>query len=180
VQEVVSSNLTSPTTNFDFGMTDISSQTAPAPHRAAASLEAGGGTLRRALWAFAIAGLIFYASSRSHVVAPGITRMDDKFGHFAVYGLLGTLVCRLGRGGWWPAVSALVVVSAYGASDEWHQSFVPGRSSDVRDWIADTVGAAVAITLYTGWSCYRRWLEMPLWRRPRIEKNAATANLRRK
>jgi VanZ family protein len=35
--------------------------------------------------------------------------------------------------------------SLYGISDELHQSFVPGRTPDVHDWIADTWGAAVAI-----------------------------------
>jgi VanZ family protein len=65
----------------------------------------------------------------------------------------------------------LLVVSAYGASDEWHQSFVPGRSTDVRDWIADTIGAALAIGLYAGWAWYRRLLETPLrLRRLSVEK----------
>jgi VanZ family protein len=108
--------------------------------------------------------LIFFASSRSHVASPGFTRIDDKFAHFGVYGLLATLVCRLGYG-WRAALWTLIAVSAYGASDEWHQSFVPGRTMDVRDWIADTVGAAIAIALYVGWTWYRRLLETPLWRR---------------
>ena len=89
--------------------------------------------------------------------------MDDKLGHFAIYGLLGTLVCRLGQG-WRSAAWALLAVSAFGASDEWHQSFVPGRFSDVGDWMADTFGAALAVMLYTGWTWYRELLERPLWR----------------
>lgn len=135
-----------------------------APDGALSPSPAGSGTLRKALWALSIAGLIFYASSRSFVAAPGITKMDDKFGHFAVYGLLATLVCRMGQG-WRAALGAVIVVSAYGASDEWHQSFVPGRSPEVEDWISDTVGAAVAVFLYSGWPWYRRRLETPVWRR---------------
>lgn len=115
----------------------------------------------RWLWPLAIAALIFAASSRSRVAAPQITLIDDKIVHFAVYGLLATLVCRLGRG-WHAAVWSLVLVSAYGASDEWHQSYVPGRSSEWTDWMADTLGAAVAIALYVGWARYRGWLEHPL------------------
>ena len=123
------------------------------------------------IWPVVLAAVIFFASSHSQVASPGITRADDKFGHFGVYGLLGTLVCRLGRG-WRTALASLVVVAAYGASDEWHQSFVPGRSSDVMDWIADTTGAVLAISLYTGWPRYRRILELPLFRRQRrIEKS---------
>ncbi|MBE0435524.1 MAG: VanZ family protein, partial [Methylomicrobium sp.] len=46
---------------------------------------------------------------------------------------------------WLLAVVSLIFCSLYGISDEWHQSFVDGRSSDVYDWIADTIGAAIAL-----------------------------------
>jgi VanZ family protein len=55
-----------------------------------------------------------------------------------------------------------VVTSAFGASDEWHQSFVPGRSAEVADWVADTAGAACAAVLYVRWTWYRRQLERVL------------------
>ena len=140
------------------------------PVSASTGAEANGGIVRRAFWALVIAGLIFFASSRPYVASPGITQVDDKFGHFAVYGLLATLVCRMGRG-WRAAVGSLIVVSAYGASDEWHQSFVPGRATEFHDWIADTAGAAVAVTLYWGWTWYRRLLERPLrWGSGRLKK----------
>ena len=128
--------------------------------------------MRAAGWALVIAGLIFYASSRSIVVSTGVTKIDDKFAHFAVYGLLGTLACRIGRNGWRAAFGAWLVVALFGASDEWHQSFVPGRSSDFGDWIADTLGATVAIGAYTGWTGYRGLLERRLWSRQRwIDKS---------
>jgi VanZ family protein len=119
------------------------------------------------LWPVAIAVLILCASQRSRVAAPEIVNID-KVAHFAVFGLLGTLVCRFGDG-WRAAACALLIVSGFGASDEWHQSFVPGRSSDVMDWIADTLGAGLAVTLYAGWTAYRRLLETPVWR-PRARK----------
>ena len=127
-------------------------------------MQAGRSSFRGLFWPVAIAGLIFLASSRSYVPSPGLTKADDKFAHFVVYGLLGTLVCRLGRG-WRAAAGALVVVSAFGASDEWHQSFVPGRVTDFGDWLADTLGAATAVALYSGWAWYRQLLERPLRRR---------------
>jgi hypothetical protein len=39
------------------------------------------------------------------------------------------------------------------------------------DWVADTLGAAVAVVVYLRWNGYRRVLEMPLRRRhqPRVE-----------
>jgi VanZ family protein len=131
---------------------------------------------RKALWALLIAGLIFVASSRSTIAAPRspfeFLRMD-KIGHFAVYGLLGTLLCRMGTG-WRGAAGAVLAASAYGASDEWHQSFVPGRSVEVTDWLADTLGAAVAVGLYAGVPAYRRALEKTLWRRPTTVAPSAT------
>ena len=33
----------------------------------------------------------------------------------------------------------------YGMSDEWHQSFVPGRDADWLDLAADTLGALIAM-----------------------------------
>jgi VanZ family protein len=49
-----------------------------------------------------------------------------------------------------PIILALITIafcSLYALSDEWHQSFVPGRSSDVLDWIADTLGAGFSVFL---------------------------------
>lgn len=106
--------------------------------------------------------MIFAASSRSRVIATGVTKIDDKFAHFAVYGLLATLVCRVGGHSWRAGAVAVLIASAYGASDEWHQSFVPGRFSDVGDWLADTIGAVLAVALYCGWTRYREFLEYPL------------------
>jgi VanZ family protein len=33
----------------------------------------------------------------------------------------------------------------YGVTDEWHQSFVPGRSPDIRDIVTDALGAFVGL-----------------------------------
>ena len=49
---------------------------------------------------------------------------------------------------------SLLWCSAYGALDELHQSFVPGRSMRWQDWVIDTVGAVVGIVvvLLVHWS----------------------------
>jgi hypothetical protein len=39
-------------------------------------------------------------------------------------------------------VFGAVFASAYGVSDEWRQSFVPNRSCDALDWLADGIGVA--------------------------------------
>lgn len=39
----------------------------------------------------------------------------------------------------------IAIISLYGATDEWHQKFTPGRSAcDLWDWLADTTGATLA------------------------------------
>jgi VanZ family protein len=121
------------------------------------------------LWPIAVAALIFLASSRSQLAGPSMPG-SDKVVHFAVYGLLGTLIVRLGRGSR-SAWIAVLLVSAYGMSDEWHQSFTPGRSVEVADWLADTLGGALAVGLYRLWPRYRSGLETPLFRRQRRIEN---------
>ena len=66
---------------------------------------------------------------------------------------------RVLRPDWRGAVLALITVSFFGATDEWHQSFVPGREADLLDWLADTSGAALAIGLYVLVRPYRELLE---------------------
>jgi VanZ family protein len=126
------------------------------------------------IWPLLIATLVVSASTRSHVASPQVTNID-KIAHFSVYGLLATLLARLGVG-WRAAVWALLATSAFGATDEWHQYYVPGRSCDVMDWVADTSGAALAVSLYAGLSWYRRLLEANLWAR-RIEKSAPSPTM---
>lgn len=116
-------------------------------------------------WAYplGVAAMVVVASGRSQVAAPEIVNVD-KLIHFSVFGLIATDVARaLGRRrGWW----AILIVSLFGISDELRQSFTPGRSVEVADWVADTLGAAFATTLYLKWAWYRRLLETRLrWRR---------------
>ncbi len=77
--------------------------------------------------------------------------VSDKTGHFIGYAILGACVVRALASARWRGLTArtaglaLLFSSAYGLSDEYHQSFVHGRSPDVHDWVADTLGAAAAI-----------------------------------
>jgi VanZ family protein len=71
----------------------------------------------------------------------------DKLLHFSAYAALGIATGLWISPTFWnrrPVLSLLIItliVSAYGVTDELHQYFVPGRDSDIRDWIADTLGA---------------------------------------
>lgn len=44
-----------------------------------------------------------------------------------------------------PFFFAWLFASLYGITDELHQYFVPGRSSDILDWVADTTGALLCV-----------------------------------
>ena len=55
---------------------------------------------------------------------------------------------------------AVVAASLYGASDEWHQAFVPLRSSDIHDWIGDTIGAAVGAAVCSAITRWQRLVVM--------------------
>ncbi len=65
-------------------------------------------------------------------------------GHFIGYALLGAAWMYAVRRR--PAAWTLSVLYAF--SDEFHQSFVPGRAADWRDILVDALGAALAVYLW--------------------------------
>lgn len=111
-------------------------------------------------WLFGVlallwAGLTFWLSSSPDAQGVGsfldLRPPFDKLYHAVNFGILAALL-YLATGRAWLAV---LLASLYGVSDEIHQSFVPGRSSDMTDWLADTVGALSAV-LVVSYSL-RRW-----------------------
>ena len=46
---------------------------------------------------------------------------------------------------WRAAAVAVMFAGVYGFTDEFHQWFVPGRTADVYDWIADSTGATIGV-----------------------------------
>ena len=81
--------------------------------------------------------------------------------HIAAYAGLGALSARAtGKGlrdvSWRAVLAAIVISSLYGVSDEYHQLFVPGRSFDVLDMVADIIGSIVGASAVGAWSIIRR------------------------
>ena len=78
-------------------------------------------------------------------------------GHFIGYFILGVAFVRgFARGQWSgvtpkAAVWAWLASAAYGFSDEFHQSFVPGRNVSIADWLTDLAGAAAGVALALWW-----------------------------
>ena len=73
----------------------------------------------------------------------------------------GLLLVRALAGGWRRRVTFGIVMAtiaigaAYGVSDEFHQSFVPLRSVEAMDVVADTIGAAIAGFALYAWDIIR-------------------------
>jgi len=97
--------------------------------------------------------LLFAATSIPGSDLPAM-RLSDKllhFGAFSVLGFLLDLTARVQNKNTWIRknnfVFSYVVILIYGALDEIHQYFIPGRSADYMDWLADMVGALFGVLL---------------------------------
>lgn len=77
----------------------------------------------------------------------------DKIAHVVLYSVFGGTLAHVRRYSSFP-VSAVLVIAVglvYGLTDEWHQSFVPGRDPSLWDWVADAVGVIVGYGIVTRW-----------------------------
>jgi len=96
----------------------------------------------------AYCALIFALSHQPALPVPMLFPHQDKVHHLLAYAAMGLLAWRLfahriptPQRLW---LATTLFCSLYGASDEFHQSFISGRESDIFDWLADTLGAAIA------------------------------------
>jgi len=124
------------------------------------------------LLALAWMAMLFYLSHQPRLPGPSLFSGQDKLIHALVYGVLGIMLLAsqsLRPGGYrWRQIGiSVLIASLYGASDEWHQSFVPGRSPELADWVADTVGALLAVLVAARLLGRRRALE------PAVENKAS-------
>ena len=102
--------------------------------------------------------VIFIGSSIGNIPRVGGKTTDGlvhRAAHIAEFAVLGVLLLR--------AVShdkpitkreiiiTLIVIALYGASDEFHQRFTPGRSSEGISVLFDVAGGAVGVWLYRKW-----------------------------
>jgi VanZ family protein len=81
--------------------------------------------------------------------------------HIAAYAGLAGVTARATGGGLRDVslravLVAIVISSLYGVSDEYHQRFVPGRTFDVLDMLADAIGSVAGASAAGAWSIIRR------------------------
>lgn len=113
----------------------------------------------RRLWRYGwpclvYAGLIAWVSHRPGGTLPALG-VGDKSLHALEYAPLGLLTLRWFLRGWaWETRRALpagwTAAVLYGALDEVHQHFVPGRQADPADLLADALGAALGAAAGVG------------------------------
>ena len=104
--------------------------------------------------------LIYYGSAQPTLPSLSHSLLDSllKYGaHFVEYAVLAAL--------WYRAIYsrfphpkiqplALLIVVIYALSDEFHQSFVPGRSATWQDVAVDVIGGASALLV---WNIVQQW-----------------------
>jgi VanZ family protein len=97
--------------------------------------------------------ILFIATSLPVERLPSIG-FTDKINHFIAYFVLAVLVNltliyqRKSRLLFEKApISTIVICMVYGAFDEIHQMFVPGRFAETLDWVADVLGTLTAVLL---------------------------------
>ncbi len=99
--------------------------------------------------------IIFIESSFPADAYPKIDVLGaDKIVHLGVYGLLAALIyISMIHQEKYPYlvknvfIITVVFCAAYGASDEFHQYFVPNRDCSFWDWLSDFAGAVIMVLL---------------------------------
>ncbi|MDP6452329.1 MAG: VanZ family protein [SAR202 cluster bacterium] len=99
-------------------------------------------------------------SAVSHIPAPELEKAADAVGpvpialdiayHVSVFGVMGALAHwvasrHLGSHAKWSYFAPLAFAIGYGVIDEFHQSFVAGRSAAAEDVGYDSIGAVIGI-----------------------------------
>jgi VanZ family protein len=111
--------------------------------------------VRYQLPAIAWAAAIFLVSSIPGSKLPSIAHfINDKLLHCTEYFVFGLLIYRAleprknrNKFSWMRLVIPVVVVILFALTDEYHQGFVPGRTEDLLDALADTLGGILSASL---------------------------------
>ena len=70
-----------------------------------------------------------------------------KATHLTAFGILSLLLFKSLETTRFPYILAWCLTSLYAMSDEYHQSFMPGRTATYKDVLIDACGALVVLTL---------------------------------
>lgn len=101
-----------------------------------------------------VTGIFFLSSLQGGKSGPGFGILSDLIHIPLFFGFALCLVLSLTGGQWYRALSSQLygviglLAGAYAAFDEWHQSFVAGRSASVGDFLLDCLGIAGLLLIH--------------------------------
>ena len=98
--------------------------------------------------------LVFFLSAQPdlpHPEAGWADRLFSSGSHALEYGVLAVLLALALEGRRRSLLVAFLLAVLYAFSDEFHQTFVPGRVADPWDLVFDAAGALVALALWAAW-----------------------------
>jgi VanZ family protein len=111
---------------------------------------------KRKIWLVYIPLILYWIILFTATTLPGDQmpnlHLSDKIEHFSAFFILAVLLnlaLIYQRKSYLLFKNAIIVTIiiclSYGAVDELHQIFVPGRYADVRDWLADLTGVIFGV-----------------------------------
>jgi VanZ family protein len=92
--------------------------------------------------------VVAVVTSIPNPAVPEVVSKLDKLVHFSLYSVLGFLAARAVLdfpSGVRSIVLLVAAIALFAAADEAHQHWIPGRSADPADWVADVLGAGTGI-----------------------------------
>lgn len=96
--------------------------------------------------------LALFAATHLPREAVAALGQGDKAAHFFAYFGLAVLLAWLLTGTWGARLlvyaAVFAIIAGYGALDEGLQLFVPGRTADLRDWLADLAGGTCGLIFH--------------------------------
>ncbi len=109
--------------------------------------------LRRALPILLLLTVAWLSHQSVLPAGMGLPAPWDKVAHGCGFFVLG-LAVALGWADRAPMWLLFALLALYGATDEVHQSFVPGRDASIGDWLADLLGSGLGLLAWCG---VRQW-----------------------
>jgi len=95
--------------------------------------------------------ILFTATTLPGPQLPDLHLSDkiEHFGAFFILAILLNLALIYQRKSYllfkFATLVTIIICLSYGAIDELHQMFIPGRSADIRDWLADSTGVVLGV-----------------------------------
>lgn len=104
-----------------------------------------------------VMGTIFLLSHTTGAALPIDLHGFDKLLHIIAYTALGLSALfavreRYRKNPYIISLAIILFCLVYGISDEFHQSFIPGRTPSFLDLVADLTGGVVAVTAWGVWA----------------------------